>query len=374
MPTCENAANRRAEGVRLCAQLLAKCQAFLKKAKGAAMTTTTSGIRWSGFGTEPEPSRAARSAREVPAHTVVRAPVRDEFGQFAPGSNLGRRYDPHPDDEAFWRFLVGRRGVCDSTAYNYLRSIRRLERWSGVSRQELSIDQLDRFMSSPAWSWKTKNITLSAYRIYHRWGARRGLWEFQFEIDELMLRKKRHIIQPALTITQADTLLQVAHTPMDQRLVYVGLYTGLRLAEIAALDRSSWSPDDNGGVLRVIVKGGNERELPVHPELAPRLEHILSVPGDRKRVQRAAIRMRRHIEEPGFSTHWLRRTFGQALSECGVERDVIGALLGHSPSGVTVSNYVPVRHKELREALGRLHYADYQPTLFSPEEEAKWQS
>lgn len=260
------------------------------------------------------------------------------------------------------------------TAYNYLRAIRRLERWAGESRRDLSIDKLERFMSSPAWAWQTKNQSLIAFRMYHRWGAHRGHWEFNLEIDELMLRKKRHIIQPSLTIPQADALLQVAHEPMDQRLVYVGLYAGLRLAEITALDESSWIRDDDGGVLRVIVKGGDERELPVHPELAPRLEHILSRPGDRKRVRRAAVRFRRHIDEPGFSPHWLRRTFGQTLSECGVERDVIGALLGHAPSGVTTTHYVPVRKKELREALNRLHYADYQPTLFSPEEEAKWQS
>ena len=53
--------------------------------------------------------------------------------------------------------------------------------------------------------------------------------------------------------------------------------------------------------------------------------------------------------------HTLRRTFGLALSEAGVEQDVIGVLLGHVPSGVPVSQYVQVRWPS-RPRQSRLDY------------------
>lgn len=57
-----------------------------------------------------------------------------------------------------------------------------------------------------------------------------------------------------------------------------------------------------------------------------------------------------------FSSHTLRRTFGVTMSELGVSRDVIGALLGHAPGSVTVAAYIPVRWQEMLDAISRLTY------------------
>lgn len=306
----------------------------------------------------------------IPAHTKVHEPVRNAIGQFAPGNYLGTRIDPHPDDEAFWRYLVGRRGVQETTAYDYLRSVRRLERWTGQPRRVIDMESLERFMMSTKWSWQTRNLTLLSFRHYHRWGAGKGRWDYNLEFDEIRLRKKRVIIKPSLTLAQAVMLLNVAQTPMEQRFVFLGLYQGLRISEIVAVDERAWVPDQDGGVLRLVVKGGNEREIPVHPELAARRDYILSVPTDIKALRRAVYRLRRFVaegdNEPAMTPHWLRRTFGRTLSGLGVERDVIGALLGHATSSVTVTHYVQVRNDEMRDALNRLHYSTtHQLNLFT---------
>lgn len=36
--------------------------------------------------------------------------------------------------------------------------------------------------------------------MYHRWGANHGYWPLDFQIDEIVLRKKRFIMQPSLPV------------------------------------------------------------------------------------------------------------------------------------------------------------------------------
>ena len=45
--------------------------------------------------------------------------------------------------------------------------------------------------------------------------------------------------------------------------------------------------------------------------------------------------------------------------ELRVERDVIGALLGHSTTSITVAHYAPVTWTEMAQAITRLHYAEH---------------
>lgn len=52
--------------------------------------------------------------------------------------------------------------------------------------------------------------------------------------------------------------------------------------------------------------------------------------------------------------------------QCDVNRDVIGALLGHSLTSVTVVHYTPIRMEEMRKAINQLHYGERQSTLFYP--------
>jgi integrase/recombinase XerD len=59
--------------------------------------------------------------------------------------------------------------------------------------------------------------------------------------------------------------------------------------------------------------------------------------------------------EVPFTSHALRRTFAQTLVEEGCNRDVVGALLGHT-GNVTVTHYAPITFREKVEAVARLSY------------------
>ena len=277
--------------------------------------------------------------------------------------------DPPSDLEPFRRYLMGRRGVSESSAVDYLRGLRRIARHAGVSLFELRVEHLEELLAEPL-SWQSKNQSMVAFRQFHRWGARRGLWDFDPELEEMRLGRRPRRMQLSLTLDQAAELLEVADDWAERRLVCVGLYTGLRLAEISSLDRHSWVTRIGGDLaLRVHCKGEVEREVPVHHALEELRGEIVEA-RHRRHFQRAAIRLRSHLGVD-LTPHTLRRTFGLALSEAGVERDVIGALLGHIPSGVTVTHYVPVRWQEQAAAIQRVNYqradgtaSDFQLALF----------
>jgi len=57
-----------------------------------------------------------------------------------------------------------------------------------------------------------------------------------------------------------------------------------------------------------------------------------------------------------FTSHTLRRTFAVRLVELGIEREVVGDLLGHAPATVTVGLYTPITWPEKVRAIQRLEY------------------
>lgn len=114
------------------------------------------------------------------------------------------------------------------------------------------------------------------------------------------------------------------------------------------------------------VKGGWIHRVPVHRELSARREEILSDWPSRKRLQRACERMRSYLGQP-ITPHWLRRSFAERLVALKVEREVVGALLGHSARSITVAHYAAVTWREMVEAINRLHYSSPQLSLFGPD-------
>ena len=65
-----------------------------------------------------------------------------------------------------------------------------------------------------------------------------------------------------------------------------------------------------------------------------------------------------HVDGLPMSPHWLRRSFSERMVDVGIERDVIGAILGHSTQSITTQHYAPVTWTEMVRAIRRLDYAD----------------
>lgn len=108
-------------------------------------------------------------------------------------------------------------------------------------------------------------------------------------------------------------------------------------------------------MLEVVVKGGWRHRIPIHPVLAEARAEILSDQPSRRVIQRTCTKLKRFVGYP-ITPHWLRRTFAERLAELGIQRDVVGALLGHSPKSVTVAAYAPVTWAEMTSAMSILEY------------------
>lgn len=157
------------------------------------------------------------------------------------------------------------------------------------------------------------------------------------------------------------------HTAERARLgVYVFLYSGLRLAEVAAL---RWSDVDlDGGSLVVREgKGGRSRGVPLHPRLRVELEAAARELGPELRPRRAVIGNRsggamhpksvaeiftRWLKARGvvITAHRLRHTFATAMLRAGAPLPDIQQALGHA-SLETTQIYLLVEPSHLRRAV-----------------------
>lgn len=223
---------------------------------------------------------------------------------------------------------------------------------------------LEAFLASD-YSWHTKNLGLIAVRMWHRWGAERRFWERDPELLDLKLRRQALPAPKALTLDQARLLISLARSPVEKRIVFLGLYAGLRPGEIREVSSKDWFVTAAGEeVIRVQGKRTSpERDVPVHPRLSMARSELVVVAMTRRQMLRVVRGFREPLGVEDFSAKWLRATFGQALQGLGVERDVISALLGHAVGSVTATSYVPVSRQERIDAIRRLHYGDQQMRL-----------
>ena len=164
-------------------------------------------------------------------------------------------------------------------------------------------------------------------------------------------------------------------------LVYVLLYTGMRISEALGLKYG----DIEGDVIHVrrqMYRGeekdpkfGSARDIPMHKELAdayvnhcrwheeegiPESDLIFTTasgyPYDYTNVRRALVRFYKSIGVDQKHIHAYRSTFCTQLCRCGVPLEVASKLLGHKSLEVTAAHYALVRPETQREAIDMLHY------------------
>ena len=163
---------------------------------------------------------------------------------------------------------------------------------------------------------------------------------------------------------EVNALLGSLRTWRDKAIAGLMLFSGLRSAEVLALDVAD--VDIAAGWARVLGKGGRERRAPVDSEVAGWIQaYLLAERPDTKtgalfvvakgphrgqRLTPAGLRTvfryhRVRADVPAAHPHALRHSFGTALAESGVDLAVIQALLGHAhvDSSVGYIHLAPVR-------------------------------
>jgi integrase/recombinase XerD len=219
---------------------------------------------------------------------------------------------------------------------------------------------------------------LSSVRSFHRYLVREGVTERDPAAGVVRPRVPRGLPHP-LTVDQAAALLDApdpaSPAGLRDRAVLEVLYgAGVRVAELTGLDVDDLDLEE--GFVRVLGKGGKEREVPVgryateavaayltrvRPDLATdrsRGALFLSVRGHRLTRQSVGRLVAGYARRAGIdrrvTPHDLRHSFATHLLDGGADVRVVQELLGHA-SVATTQIYTLVTEEHLREVYYTSH-------------------
>jgi integrase/recombinase XerD len=220
--------------------------------------------------------------------------------------------------------------------------------------------------------------TLSAVRSFHRFLLREGVTDRDPAAAIPQPRLPRSLPRP-LPVDDVRRLLEApddgSATGLRDRAILELLYgSGLRISELTGMDVDDL--DLEGGSLRVLGKGGKEREVPLgsfgleavgaylsrgRPALATaasRSALFLNARGGRLSRQSCARLLGRYVRLAGIdrrvTLHTLRHSFATHLLEGGADVRVVQELLGHA-SVATTQIYTLVTARHLREVYDESH-------------------
>lgn len=165
-----------------------------------------------------------------------------------------------------------------------------------------------------------------------------------------------------------DAIESLITTPEGRRnriIIRTFLHTGLRLAELAALDRRDLDMDARTIIVRM-AKGGHTRTIAMNRTLHEDLTSWEEFPGSgpvftcvRGRLSAAGISemfrdtIQRRLGFEEVTAHVLRHTHGTALRRHGADLRGIQVQLGHQKPETTAI-YTRVWDEELHEIVARL--------------------
>jgi integrase/recombinase XerD len=296
------------------------------------------------------------------------------------------------DAERFLIHLTVERGLATNTLAAYRRDLRRYVRFlraRGITRAGQVDDIAVRsFIASVSASthgpdaapYKATSVSrvLSAVRSFHRFLVSEGIAPHDPTSEVVRPRIPRPLPHP-LSIEEVRGLIEAPDrstpTGLRDRAILELLYgSGVRVSELTGLDVDDL--DLEGGFVRVVGKGGKEREVPIgrhaqhalssyltraRPGLAGQRTRgalFLNTRGGRLSRQACAKLLAAYASQAGIgrrvSPHDLRHSFATHLLEGGADVRVVQELLGHA-SVATTQIYTLVTREHLREVYYAAH-------------------
>lgn len=246
-------------------------------------------------------------------------------GEITPGTGRNHRCYLSLFAEAMGNRPVGRIGVSD------------IERWM-ESRSHLRV--------------ATRRSQFSVVRSFCAWLVDRHLMRTN-PFDKLRSPKLPRSIPRALPEQNVERLLAACPDERARLIVWLMVGLGCRCCEVANLEVGDW--DRRAGIVRVVGKGGHERELPTTAEVEAALSSYLTV---HPATSGALVRSYRDDVQPlqantisGMVSEWMRAAGIKAIARDGVSAHA----LRH-----TAASDVAERCGDLRvvqEMLGHRHLA-----------------
>jgi integrase/recombinase XerD len=288
--------------------------------------------------------------------------------------------------------LTVERGLSQNTLQSYRRDLRRyvafLRGRDIVSPEMIDEAALRSFVASLSASTHGPNErpytatsvarTVSAVRSFHRFLVREGVTTRDPSVAVKQPKLPRSLPHP-MTTDEVRRLLETPDTVSpaglrDAALLELLYGSGLRVSELVGLDVDD--ADLEMGSVRVLGKGGKEREVPLGRFSREAIDAYLTRgrPGFASSVSRGALFLnqrggrltrqsvnrilathvkRAAIERP-VSPHSLRHSFATHLLEGGADVRVVQELLGHA-SVATTQIYTLVTEDHLREVYYTSH-------------------
>lgn len=180
--------------------------------------------------------------------------------------------------------------------------------------------------------------TRRAYRAdlgaFYRWAERRGMIDANPVERTESIKVPRSLPAP-VAVELVEPLIAAARDREVALAVALGAYAGLRLGDIAKLDRADLvfgSGDELGLIVVRRGKGGKDRSVPMHPALVPRLRGL---PAGRLIACKPGTlgpKVARHLRMHGVEAtlHKLRHTFGtEAARASNGNLLLVAELMGH---------------------------------------------
>ncbi len=294
--------------------------------------------------------------------------------------------------ERYLDHLMVERGLSENTLEAYRRDLRRyvgfLERREVRTLRDIDERTIRSFVASISASthgpeaapYRATSVarTLSAVRSFHRFLLREGVTERDPAAGVAQPRLPRSLPRP-LPVDDVRRLLEAPEesspTGVRDRAILELLYgSGLRISELTGMDVDDIDLEE--GSLRVLGKGGKEREVPLgsfgrdavsayltrgRPALATGASRgalFLNARGGRLSRQSCARLLGRYVRLAGIdrrvTLHTLRHSFATHLLEGGADVRVVQELLGHA-SVATTQIYTLVTARHLREVYEESH-------------------
>lgn len=216
--------------------------------------------------------------------------------------------------------------------------------------------QLAEWLAGQSWSPETRRSWRSALRTFYAWAIQRGL------TTSSPAHELPPVVVPAAIARPApDAVVHAALETPDLRtrlMANLAARSGMRRAEIAHVHEHDLHRDLVGWSLLVHGKGGRQRMVPVHDDLAFMIRRRLDEGGgwlfpgrmDGHLAPRRVGELVGMVLPDPWTTHTLRHWFATKTWEATRDIYVVMRLLGHTKPETT-ARYIATSTAALRDAV-----------------------
>lgn len=211
-----------------------------------------------------------------------------------------------------------------------------------LTLERATLADVEQWLSTHAHA-STRKAYRSDLRMFYGWATARELVTVNPTTLVDPVRVPRSLPRPLGPDVMAALTIG---TRRARRQVALGLFAGLRVGEIAALDAADIAADAHPPMLMVRNgKGAKDRAIPMHPILGDLLRDLPSGPvfpardGGHVRADSVSRTIREQLARVGISAtaHQLRHTFGtEAARVTGGDLRIVAALMGHAHMNTTM--------------------------------------